>query len=251
MFIRAELKEKAKHSIHQNIWICIGVALAYSLLIGNNFGVVTDIETSQMYFRVGLGTIGDISLDFITFPVTLGLAGLISLCVLIYKIFVIGPLQVGYARYYLENREAPSNFEVLFSMFHSKIYFNIVKIMLLRSLFTLAWYFLFIFPGFYKVYQYSMIPYILAENPTMDSSEVFARTKQLTKDVKFDMFILDLSFIGWYLLIFVTFGIAGFYVIPYEAATMCELYCWLRDCRTENIIMEEKEYVEPTIDNLH
>ncbi len=46
---------------------------------------------------------------------------------------------------------------------------------------------------------------------------------------KWDAFVLDLSFIGWFLLSIVTLGIAQiFYVGPYKEATNAELYLALR-----------------------
>ncbi len=42
-----------------------------------------------------------------------------------------------------------------------------------------------------------------------------------------DAFVLQLSFIGWYLLAAITCGLAGiFYVNPYMEATMAELYAY-------------------------
>lgn len=253
MFTRAELKQKAKSSIHQNIWICIGITLAYSILIGNSFGVTIDQVTNQPYFHIGLGSSGEVNFDIIKIPLTMGLFGLGLLITLAYDIFIAEPIRVGYARFFLENREAPSKFEVLFDMFSSGIYLNVVKIMLLRSIYTTLWMFLFIFPGIYKAYEYSMIPFILAENPNMESSEVFALTKIMTKDIKFDMFVLDYSFILWHLLTLITLGFATLYVAPYTFATQTELYCFLRDEQLQqgNIVVEEEEYVEPTIDDLH
>ena len=41
---------------------------------------------------------------------------------------------------------------------------------------------------------------------------------------KFDLFILGLSFIGWYFLVGITFGIASIYVLPYMSATTANFY---------------------------
>ena len=32
MFIRAELKQKAKENLHRNLWLCIGVTFVFGLL---------------------------------------------------------------------------------------------------------------------------------------------------------------------------------------------------------------------------
>ena len=80
-------------------------------------------------------------------------------------------------------------------------------------------------PGIVKSYEYRMVPYILAENPGMNRSEAFAISKQMMNGQKWDVFVLDLSFIGWHLLSGITLGIVGiFWVNPYVQATNAELY---------------------------
>ena len=72
-----------------------------------------------------------------------------------------------------------------------------------------------------------MVPYILAENPGMDSKQVFEISKRMMNGQKMETFILDLSFIGWALVAGITCGIAGvFYVTPYVNATNTELYAF-------------------------
>ena len=72
--------------------------------------------------------------------------------------------------------------------------------MFLMDLKTLLWLFLFIVPGVIKAYEYSMIPYLLAENPNLSASEAFSLSKQMTTGQKADLFVLDLSFLGWIIL---------------------------------------------------
>ena len=83
--------------------------------------------------------------------------------------------------------------------------------------------------GIIKKYEYSMIPYILAENPTMGRKDAFFLSRQLMRGNKWRMFLLHLSFIGWSILSLLTFGILDFlFVNPYQTATDAELYMTLR-----------------------
>jgi len=50
----------------------------------------------------------------------------------------------------------------------------------------------------------------------------------MTMGHKLDMFILDLSFIGWYFLGALALGIGVLFVNPYADATNAELYLVLR-----------------------
>ena len=84
---------------------------------------------------------------------------------------------------------------------------------------------LFIIPGIVKSYEYMMIPYLLAEHPEMTRQEAFAESKQMMDGNKWDAFVLDLSFIGWFILEKISFGLAGlFFVRPYYETVFAELY---------------------------
>lgn len=70
-----------------------------------------------------------------------------------------------------------------------------------------------------------MIPYLLAEDPTISKEDAFRLTKQMMTGDKWNAFVLDLSFIGWELLSILTCCILFiFYVAPYEYLTHAELY---------------------------
>ena len=56
----------------------------------------------------------------------------------------------------------------------------------------------------------------------------------MMKGRRLRLFLLDLSFIGWFLLTGVTFGIAGLYVIPYFKAADTEFYRELKADYIEN-----------------
>ena len=257
MFIRSELKQKAKNSIHKNIWLCIGVTLIYALLTRELFGVEFNIETNEAFFRVGLGSAANISLDFIHLEIPTSIVAVVSIASLAFSFFIVNPIVVGHARFYLDNREQNSYFETLFFAFN-KDYLNIVKVMLLRELYIALWTLCFIVPGFIKLYEYSMIPYLLAENPALDSEQAFAMTKEITYGAKFNLFVLDLSFILWEIFGTLTLGIGQLYVNVYTAATKVEAYIFLKEMtygkdtiETQVNESEEVEYVEPTIDDLH
>lgn len=66
--------------------------------------------------------------------------------------------------------------------------------MLLKNIKIFLWTLLFVIPGIIKSYEYQMIPYLLAEDPSMSREEAFARSRHMTMHHKFDMFVLDLSF---------------------------------------------------------
>ena len=147
----------------------------------------------------------------------------------IYNLFVGYPVFVGMNRFFMENRVSGSKVERIFWVFKSGNYLNVVKTMFLMNLKIFLWSLLLFIPGIIKSYQYYMIPYILAENPGIDSKRAFELSKEMTDGEKFDIFWLGLSFIGWILLGTLACGIGVLFVEPYIQATFAELYQVMRD----------------------
>ena len=154
-----------------------------------------------------------------------GIATVVILIVLVAKVFVGNLLKMGGYRFFILNQTAQPGIGTLLDGFRSGHYVNIVLTMFLRDLFTALWSLLLVVPGIVKHYEYLMVPYIIAENPAMDYKEAFQISKQMMDGEKMEAFIMDLSFLGWYLLSAVTCGLlAILYVNPYVQASFAEMY---------------------------
>jgi len=84
-----------------------------------------------------------------------------------------------------------------------------------------------------KTYSYRMTPWILADNPLVGYSEALKQSIQMTRGHKLNMLVLDLSFIGWWLLCIITFGVGFLFLAPYYRAVQAELYAALREGVTD------------------
>ena len=97
--------------------------------------------------------------------------------------------------------------------------------MFLRTLYIFGWSLLFLIPGIVKSYSYMLVPYIMAENPTLDHKRVFQLSREMMNGHKMEAFVLQWSFFGWILLSVFTTGILNIlYVNPYMQATYAEFY---------------------------
>ena len=105
----------------------------------------------------------------------------------------------------------------------------LIKTLFIMELKIFLWSLLFIIPGVIKSYQYFMVPYILAENPNIETKRALELSKEMTKDEKFNIFLLQLSFIGWMFLCVFTCGIGYIFLSPYMEATFAELYQVMRE----------------------
>ena len=98
-------------------------------------------------------------------------------------------------------------------------------LMLRKYTFIMLWSLLFYIPGYIKTYEYSLAEYIKAENPQLDNKKVLEMSRTMTNGYKMDLFLLDLSFIGWFILTMFTGTILGYlYVFPYYYAAKAFAY---------------------------
>lgn len=86
---------------------------------------------------------------------------------------------------------------------------------------------------FIKLYEYSMIPFILDEEGDLSPSEVLRRSKELTRGHKKKMLFLDISFVHWYLLGNLLFLIGRVFMHPYYLSTKANLYLALTEMDME------------------
>ena len=102
-----------------------------------------------------------------------------------------------------------------------------------------------IIPQVIKRLSYTMVPYLLAENPQMPQKRAFEISVNTMKGEKAHFFGLHLSFIGWYILAGLAGGIVGqfageslgsivtiigmVFLYPYVFATYAEFYCCMRE----------------------
>lgn len=143
-------------------------------------------------------------------------------------VFLDGPLGSGSCRYFMRARDKQASIPELFFPFQNN-YLNYAKVLFFQVLYVTLWSFLFVIPGIIKAYEYYMIPYILSENPNMDKQRAFELSRAMTDGEKGKIFLMDLSFLGWYLLGALTCGIGLFFVLPYVEASRAELYAAMRD----------------------
>lgn len=101
---------------------------------------------------------------------------------------------------------------------------NSLVLYLLQTLFVSLWSLLFIIPGIVKSYAYSMAFFIQNENPNMPAKECLKESERMMQGYKWQLFCLDLSFIGWYLLGALCFGIGTLFVEPYHQVARANFY---------------------------
>jgi uncharacterized membrane protein len=145
--------------------------------------------------------------------ITLGLAALVT------PVFAF-----GLASFFMTvARQGSAPFATIFTDTFSG-FFKKWLAMFLEGLYICLWSMLFVIPGIVKSYAYAMTYYILLDNPEMSANEAITKSKEMMKGYKWKLFCLDFSFIGWYLLSFLTFGLVLIYAIPLMNAARAQFY---------------------------
>lgn len=96
---------------------------------------------------------------------------------------------------------------------------RVVVLGLLRVIFIYLWSLLFIVPGIIAAYRYRFALYNLLENPDIGPLEAIRMSCAQTSGFKWDLFMLDLSFLGWILLNVLSLGVLSIWVEPYYRQT--------------------------------
>ncbi|MCC8423501.1 DUF975 family protein [Mucilaginibacter sp. UR6-11] len=139
------------------------------------------------------------------------------------SLLVAGPMALGAAIFSLTlSRGQDARLEQLFDGF--KFFTNALITYLLTVLYVILWTLLLIVPGIIAALSYSMVFYILADNPTLKPQEILDQSKKMTDGYKWKLFYLCLHFFLLALLCVLTLGIGFLWLIPYVHITMAKFY---------------------------
>ena len=234
--LAADFKKRAWEALRPHYWLAFVASLIASFLGGagssgggsfsfNNVNLETEngvVSWESMYAQL----LELLPIILITTFVATGIG-------LAFQIFVGNVVEVGYRRFYLDLVDRrPLSLGQLFVYFRH--YSGVVVTQLLRRLFIFLWSLLFLIPGIIAHYSYAMVPYILADDPTLPPREVLARSKAMMSGNRWRLFCLEFSFIGWILLSALTCccaGVAATFLTPYQAAAYADFYREISDTR--------------------
>ena len=145
------------------------------------------------------------------------------------RVFLVYPIRISESRIYLESiNYKKTRIKRITYAFKNGRYLNSVKTLLLIEIKKFLWN-LTIVGGIIKNYSYKMVTYIIAENTSISAEDAIKMSEEMMNGNKLQAFKLDVSFLGWSILQYITFGILGVYVSPYYTSTYTVLYETLRE----------------------
>ena len=238
MWSRSELKTNAKTALKNFFWkgllaiiIVSAISGLVSFILQGIVGAITGEQMSTTISPEALQQIqnGENAVEVLAAQQSEGASAaqsILSILQLVANIFLIIPIGVGLNRFFEKSRGVKTGFGELFVPLKNCV--NVGFTMFWMGIKVFLWSLLLIVPGIIKSYEYSMVPYILAENPSISGKRAFQISTAMTKGHKWDLFVLELSFILWIIGTVCTCGLLGIYLAPYMQATMTEAYYKLK-----------------------
>ena len=142
----------------------------------------------------------------------------------LYNILII-PLSIAISIYFL--RCLRNRFAFKASAAYNDAKVNLGRYLVIgfvTGLIEALYSFLFIIPGVIKYYQYYFVSFIIGDNPRLSGKEARELSRKITDGFKGDLFVLDLSFFGWYWLTGITANVLSIYTTPYITTTKAMYY---------------------------
>lgn len=203
-----ELKQEAQAALRGNWGIAVGASLLASLLGGAGGGLTLDL--------------GGESEVAVTGPV-IAIMVISALFSLAFSLCVSSLITVGYCRFQLNLLDGrPLSVSTLFEYFSH--WGSVVRTVALQTLHIFVGTLLLFIPGLIASYNYALVPYLMAEDPTRPAKETLQLSKRLMYGHRFEYFCLSLSFFGWAFLCVFTCGIGFIWLSPYVEATKAAFY---------------------------
>lgn len=196
---RSELKSRAKESLKGKYWESIKLFILYFIVC---IGLTIAISVVSGIFKES--------------------GPLIEILGLIPSFIILG-LYGGFFSFFLKiarNEEVSCN--ELFK--HKNLFWISIGVSFVASIFSGLGMLLFIIPGIIIALNYAMVYFVIADNPEIGVMDALRKSKEMMKGHRIEYIILNLSFFGWYLLSYFTFGLLFLWLAPYIMVTTANFY---------------------------
>ena len=197
---RGELKRNAKKSLRGNYGSAILVLLVLGILTGLPAMIPPIFQDSSEQTQ-----------------------NIVIIIVSLISVFISSLLTLGAISFFMKvSRNKKVDFGELFNK--TGLWVTCLVAMIMISIFTSLWTLLLVIPGIIAAYRYRLTPYVIVDNPGIGGIDAITKSKELMKGYKMDLFVLDLSFIGWNILAVCTLGLLYFWLAPYMNTTYANFY---------------------------
>lgn len=202
---RAEVKHEAKEILRKanaNPWLVTFVWLLLTGLIGGVCG----------FILVPFVLNGDYETALLLYYIAVLVGVLVSMGLIAGFIFYLVGIRRGQMM----------SVKTLFSGYSH--FGRVLGVSLLVYLRVFLWSLLFVIPGIIEAYRLRFALYNVLLDESVSVGDAIRLSKEQTKGLKLDLFVFDLSFIGWFYLSAITMGILYLWVLPYMKQSELGIY---------------------------
>lgn len=224
---RQELKQAAKDQLRGNWLWAIGLSFVAGLVIYFVSDIISLLFFGNdlvyyTYYRISNGWYSEIAT-----------ANVLWLDVAEFFLAIFSGMIIWGVTYtilqFRDTGNQPNIFKSIFSAYTKETFTTSFVTFLVYYIFIFLWTLLFIIPGIIKFLAYAMTPYIMKDyydsgKYPITSTEAITASRELMKGHKWELFGLCLSFIGWFFVGVITFGIGFLWITPYIRQTMANYY---------------------------
>lgn len=240
-FDRIRIKSNARLFYKNNTGTSICALLIYGAIV---FGasIVSEFIAS-VYTGVNPFTVRAGSNDYEFFDlVSEGLSLVIGL--------ILSPLAMGLIDWYRRTIYRRTPLTEVFAQYTGGRFWGAIGTTVLIAVYTWLWSLLFIVPGIIKAYSYSQARFIKAENPNIPASRAIELSMIMMNGHKWELFVMQFTFIGWFLLSALTLHILGIvYVFPYYIAALTFAYEEIKMDAASRGVINLAEISQPMMQN--
>ena len=196
---RIQLKDQARRYIRESKpssvvagIIFVAVLIVFSILSAKLVGIEIDRSVIEQFIYSGdIEMLQEYFLSQAPTPVEMLLSALLAILEIVlsagFTIFILNIVSAVQASYW--------NLLDGFGMI-----LRVLLLYILEKIFIFLWALLLIVPGIIAAYKYRLAIYLLIEHPEMSVMDCIRESKRLMRGYKGELFVLDLSFIGWAIL---------------------------------------------------
>ena len=211
MIERSALKKEAKQILSNNFWTSFKV-------------LIVPIVLMMLAFFVSYLILGIMSLIILFWGSILFIILCVALIIVSLMIGLFGNSLMMYMYQDLtQDGVLPNSIWKYYLTLMKKYGWQLAKLAILQSVLIMAWSLLLVIPGIIKGYAYAQAIYLLREQvdqgQKVSVTACLKESTQLMIGHKMEFFILQLSFIGWFILASVTLNLSLLYSVPYQALT--------------------------------
>lgn len=204
MVERAILKRNAKDQLRGKWGIAIAIFLI-SAIITSIISIIGSVAESEVIVTIGI----------------------------IVAVILAGPISYGLCAFTLNLvRGNDASVSDIFAGFNGKVFIKSLIIMILTGIAVSIGYIILIVPGIILGLMFSQSFFVLVDNNDMSAIDCMKTSCAMMNGNKKYLFVLILSFIGWFIVGEITCGIGMLWVCPYYNITLGNFYNQLKNIKT-------------------